>query len=387
MKWAGRSVGATAALLGTVVISGCDAVELLDPGRGDEPRDLDAQYQWIFEGWNQGSAAGTPSVELTWGLPSRYSGEVFRVYARRASSGSYGLIATVTSCASGVCRYVDTNISHGNSYDYYVAAYDERDGSEVASTRALRVGVPQWPNPGAPAAPAAVSLDGAVFLRWARSDGVERYYVVVQFDDGSTFQIGDTDGGSFFDDRAENGNRYRYYLASEDADGHISGLSQPAEAFPRPDYHADIVYAHSDRPSQSGFRFVGSETEDPIVGGTSTSAHWRLESVGGSLRIQPVGSTTITGGVFTTALSCGPGSDEDCEDIRTAPSPSAFSANPVTAQTGFTYVLRVTGSDNQIHYAKIRVQGAGTASNGDRMLVFDWAYQLRANEPSLNRLW
>jgi hypothetical protein len=229
-----------------------------------------------------------------------------------------------------------------------------------------------------------VSLDRAVYLRWTPDAAAERYFIVVQLDDGSTFRVGETDGGSFFDNRAENGMRYRYYVAAADENGHVSSLSQAAVAFPRPDYHADVVYAYADRASESGFRFVSSETENPIVPGTATNAHWRLDVASGVLLIQPLGNTAITAGVFTTALSCGPGSDDDCEDVRTAPASTQFSNAPVTVQTGHTYVLRVTGTDNQTHYAKLRVQGTSTDSGGARLIVFDWAYQTRANEPTLN---
>jgi hypothetical protein len=31
----------------------CDGIEVLDPGRGSEARDLEGGYSWIFEGWDQ----------------------------------------------------------------------------------------------------------------------------------------------------------------------------------------------------------------------------------------------------------------------------------------------------------------------------------------------
>jgi hypothetical protein len=370
----------------SVWFAGCDAVDTLVPATGSDPRDLDARYAWVLEQWNGGAAEGHALVALSWLLPADYRQEVFRVYARDASGGTYGLIATVTACADDVCRYADTNIVGGRSYDYYVATFDDRSGSEVGVSDALRVSVPVVPNLATPAAPSVVSLDGAAYLQWTPSTTFEHYYVVMEPDGGSIFLIGDTDSGSFLDDRPENGSRYRYYIAGVDAAGHVSSLSQGALAMPRPDYHSDIVYSHTHRPAESGFRFVSSETENPVVGGTSASAQWRLEEVGGVLRIQPLGPTTITDGVFTTQLACGPGSETDCVDVRTAPSSGQFSGNPVTVSTGHTYVLRVTGSDNQVHYGKLRVQGPGVNTSGERMIVFDWAYQLRPNEPSLNRI-
>ena len=372
-------------LLVGIALSACDATGVLAPVNNSDARQLNVDYAWELEGWDQGVARGYPVALLSWELPARYDREAFRVYARRASSGSYGLIATVTSCADGVCRYSDTNIAAGSSYDYYVATFDERNGTEVGISTAIRIDVPHPSNLAAPSAPTAVSLDRAVYLHWPRSDNVERYTLLVQLDDGSTFVIGETDGASFFDGRVDNGTRYRYHLASTDVNGHVSDLSQAATAFPRPDYHADVVYAHDDRPAESGFRFVDNETDNPIRSGTATTAQWRLESVAGTLRIQPLNGSAITVGRFTTELSCGPGSDADCEDIRVAPAAAEFGTGSAVVETGHTYILRVTGSDNQTHYAKLRVQGATTDVNGHRLIVFDWAIQLRPNEPTLNR--
>ena len=97
-------------------------------------------------------AEGHPVVALSWEIPPRYSEEAFRVYARGGSAGGYILIATVTSCSDGVCRYDDTNVVHGGSYDYYVATVDEWDGSEWGSSEAIRVDVPDFDPVAAPAA-------------------------------------------------------------------------------------------------------------------------------------------------------------------------------------------------------------------------------------------
>src|SRR5690606_13179702 len=126
------------------------------------------------------------------------------------------------------------------------------------------------------------------------------------------------DGTSYLDDRAENGTRYRYWIAAEDRFGHTSGLSPSADGFPRPDFHAEVIYEFGDQPAASGFRFVVEENSGPIVSGSAVGAQWRLETVGGALHLVPLGQTRITAGQFTTALTCGPGSDATCEDIRIA---------------------------------------------------------------------
>jgi len=368
---------------GIVVVAGCEPVDGTGPGSGSGARNLSGSYGWELERFEQSSARGHPVVELSWELPSRYDNEVFRVYSRRSSGGSYTLIATVTSCSAGICRYDDTNVVGGRSYDYYVATYDQDDAFESATSDAIRVDVAQTPNLASPGSPTAVALDGAVFLQW-QSTGAQRYLVLAQQDAGTLFLVGETDGVSYFDSRALNGSRYRYYLASVDEYGHVSALSSTGDAFPRPDYFSDVLFAHADNPAASGFRFVDNDVQDPVVPGTSMSAQWRLEVVNGVARIQPLGETAITWGTFTTMLTCGPGSEASCVDVRTAPSGTQFGASPVPVEVGFTYVLRVIGPDNRTHYAKLRVQGTAMDNQGRRLMVFDWAYQLRPDERSLS---
>jgi hypothetical protein len=375
-------------LLGGValmLLAGCDLEEIGGPGADQDPRNLEGEYSWVFQRWDAGAARGFSTVELRWELPSRWSGESFRVYGRRATGGSYTLIATVTSCTQSVCRYADTNITQGQSYDYYVASLDERDGRELGTSRAVRVDVPQRPSLTTPTAPAVVSLDNAAYVRWSAT-GAHRYMVLAQPDGGTTYLIGETDGTSFYDNRAENGNRYNYFIAGVDAQGHVSAMSSAGRGIPRPDFHADVIYASADNLAASGFRFVSRETDDPIVAGNAGNAQWRLEVVGGVLRIQPLGQTRVTPGTFTTQLTCGPGSDANCVDINAAPADAQFNAAgvPVNVSVGNTYVMRVIGTDNRVHFGKVRVQGNTVDSQNRRLVVFDWAYQLRPEERSLN---
>jgi hypothetical protein len=367
---------------GGAISSACDS-DPYGPDSRYEPHDLIADYQWVREDWSEGSVYGHPAVELSWELPARHDNEPFRVYSGYGGGG-YGLIATVTSCSDGICRYTDTNVLQGRTYDYYVVTFDERAGEELGASEAVRVQVPSFPSIAPPAAPTVIGLDGAAFIEWTGT-GASLYTVLAQREGEDALVIGYTDGTSFFDELAQNGVRYNYYLASSDAEGHVSDLSQPGQGIPRPDFHADIVYAFGDDPGASGFRFVDSDADNPIVAGDSPSAQWRLESSNGSLVIRPLGQTTITSGTFTTSLTCGPGSEPNCIDVTVAPGPSDFGTAAVEAEAGNTYVLRVLGADNQAHYAKVRVQGASVDAEGDRLILFDWAYQLRADEPRLNR--
>jgi hypothetical protein len=84
-------------------------------------------------------------------------------------------------------------------------------------------------------------------------------------------------------------------------------------------------------------------------------------------------------------LSCGPGSEANCVDVRTAPADTQFGTTSVIVETGFTYMLRTIGSDNRVHYAKLRVTGTSVDSQSRRLIVFDWAYQIRPDERTLIR--
>lgn len=383
-----RFVRARAALVllsfagGMAACNGDDGVRVT-PGDFD-PEILDVRPAWLEEGWIGRDPLGTPAVQLVWELPENWDGEVFRIYSRRSGAGNYLLVATVTSCAAGQCVYTDTNVEAGRSYDYFVAALDERSGDEVGESEAWSVTVPQAAQPTLPTGVSAIPLDGAIYLTWA-STGAEKYRVFLEGIDQDSvfFELGATDGIGFLDSRTDNGTRYAYRVAAVDENGFVSRRSESAAAIPRPDYHAELIYALADSAQASGFRFTESEDEAPILAGVSTEAQWRLESVGGELQIVPRGGTLVTEGIFTTDLSCGPGSEADCEHISQAPAQSAFAADPVAVQAGNTYVFQVT-VNGQAHFGKVRVQGDAVDSAGHRVVIFDWAYQLVANEPSLN---
>jgi hypothetical protein len=374
-------------LSAALLLGGCDLAGSIGPGLGDAPRNVDAAYQWTLEGWETSGTRpiGHPTVLVTWDIPSDWSGEPFRVYAKRSNESRYGLAATVTSCSSSSCAYADRNVAPGESYDYYVVLVDDRDGREGDASDAVRISVPAATAPQTPTALATRSLDHAVFLRWtAPPSGAERYVVYLQ-DGSNLLTVGETDGTSFFDSRAENGTVYQYRLAAVDASGHFSNLSGTVAGIPRPDYHAEVIFAAADSARLSGFRFRTSDASDPLVGANDSGAQWRLEAVGGVLSIVPRGQTAVTGPQESSALTCGAGSDSDCVSVDRAPAAGSFQTAPVAARASQTYVFRVVGDDNRTHYGKIRVIGTTTV-NGRNAMIFDWAYQLRADEPSLSRV-
>jgi hypothetical protein len=377
---------------GLLLAAACDRdpnVVIVDPGEEPGmPTDLFASYAWVLEDFQNGQPVGYPSVQVSWLPPSDWDDEVFRVYGKRAADANFTLIGTVTSCTDVGCVYTDRNVQPGGSYEYYVAAYDESSDLETASDFRDVVGVPAANRPAAPTALDAVALDNAAFLRWtapANPGAVSKYVVYLTSVDGtaSLYQAGQTDGTGFLDQRAENGSRFGYRVATLDSLGHYSNLSSEVFVSPRPDFTGELVYAFADSAAASGFRFQANEADNPILPGTSTSAHWRLESDMTGWRIVPLNGTQVTEFGRTTALVCGPGADAGCTAARTAPT-AGYTTAPIYADPEYSYVFRVTGSDGQPHFAVLRVTLVGTDQNGKDLMIFDWAYQTRPNEPQLS---
>ncbi|CAN5636250.1 hypothetical protein BH23GEM6_BH23GEM6_14200 [soil metagenome] len=367
-----------------VLLGACQRQDGILTPRLEPPRDLAASYDWQLASWQNGEAIGAPRVQLNWAVPQGWQGDPFRVYARRGT-GAYALIATVTSCGQGACTYLDANVRGGERYDYYVASVDERSGQEAESGRA-QINVPTFTQPAAPADLVVTGLDAMSFLRW-RQPAAQRFRVLLQVGQ-DYFDLGETDSQSFLDDRAENGVEHRYLVAAIDTLGHFSRLSSVGIGVPRPDYHAEILYPHEVRAEESGFRFVAAPaTEDPVVSGNSPLAQWRVETIDGLVSIRPLGATRMTQGTFTTALSCGPGAEADCLDVREAPADVAFGTAPAAAQSAYTYVFRLQSPDGRTRFAKARIIGSTRDTAGRTVLIFDWAYQLRPDDRRLDQGW
>ena len=327
------------------------------------------------------------AVTVTWELASDWDGDTFRVYARRSTEVGYYLVAEVTSCQGGVCSYTDTNIQPGRSYDYYVAAVSPRSGSETSSADAVRVAVPQPVPPPVPGPLAVVALDHANYVQWgaaARDDEDFSFYrVYLRAADGSSYVLGETDSEGFLDLLAENGLTYTYFVSAVDDLGHESAGSAAVMATPRPDYQAEWIYDYFDRPASSGFRFRASDQEDPVVGGTDSNRHFRLETDADGWWLVPGPNADVnTQSWNTTALKCGVAADADCADVTRAPT-GGYLHQDLELSPQTSYVLRVRGDDGEHHYGVIRVNLLGSDQNGDALIVFDWAYQLQPGNLNL----
>lgn len=368
---------ALASLIVILVLTACHDEVIFVDDVGDDipaaPRALAASYY-----------AG--AVTVSWELAPAWNGEAFRVYARRVTDPDFFFIAEVTSCIGGVCSYVDANVSAGQTYEYYVSAVSPTSGIETATASSVAVFVPVPTAPPVPDAPLVIALDDANYIHWgaaARAAGDFSHYKVYQDAGGSSFLLGETDSEGFLDLLAANGETYAYFVTSVDTDGHESQGSVVAEGTPRPDYSGEWVYDFfSAQPQLSGFRFVADEFTNPILPGGDPARHFRLETdVDGWWLVPGPGTTIHQAGFPTTSLKCGVAADASCVDVSVAPSGN-YAAADVSLTSQESYVLRVIGDDGQIHYGVIRVEMLGFDQN-DAIMIFDWAYQLQAGNPSL----
>jgi len=172
-------------------------------------------------------------------------------------------------------------------------------------------------------------------------------------------------------------------VTAVDDDGHESGAGPLASGTPRPDYHNEWIWTVEDLPGAAGFRFRSDESLDPVVPGNDPSRHFRLESDGTGSWIVPGPGAEIHASAFaTTALTCGVGADAGCVALEEAPL-GGYVATAVQALPQSTYALRVIGDDGLTHFGAVRVTLLGQDQNGDRIMIFDWSYQLQPGNPSL----
>jgi len=377
-------------LASLALAAGCSGSDRIVGPDVDGPRSISARYEWIFTGWHltSGRPQGHPSVLVTWNLPSDWNREPFRIYARRGSQGGFSRVGTTTSCENGRCRFVDINVVGGSTYEYFVSTADERSGFEAPSDYRVEVVVPTFAPPPAPRADSVFGLDNALWIRWrdgGSGGAFWKYQVLLVSIDGTpmeaAYHVGETDGTGFLDLRARNGTAYGYRIAALDTLGRVSDLSPVITGVPRPDYHAELVYAYGANTARSGFRFMDDGSQDPIVAGNSPQAHWRLEVSNGRWLIRPLGDTEVVSTGLTTALVCGPGSDPDCRATVAAPA-GGYTRSAVEVNSEFSYVFRVRGGDGRTRYGVIRASILGS-SGGSDLMIFDWAYQLRPDDPRL----
>lgn len=368
----GRWRAGAAAL--AMLVAACEEDYLVVGSVPAAPEDLEGSYY----------AYG---VDLSWRLGASWNGEAFRVYGKRAREQTFLLIAETTSCIDGWCGYRDANVSPGVVYEYYVAAVDPDSGTEAESAYSVEVRVPRPVPPPVPTGSRAVALDNAVYLRWDDEPSAEEDFSVYRVyvrRDNETFLLGETDSPGFVDLLAENGVTYTYLVASLDDQGHESDYGEAASATPRPDYYGELVYAYQDSAELSGFHFRDADSVAAVVPGHDPARHFRLEADSAALWLVPGPRTEVHGeSRWTTALSCGPGSDSECVAWQVAPS-SGYAPAPIEVGPSLAYVFRTIGEDGEARYGLVRIAFVGVDQAGRELAVFDWAYQTQPGNPSLD---
>ena len=361
-------------LVMVLALVGCDDDFIVGVDAPAAPRDVEVSYY-----------AGV--VTVSWGLAPAWNGEAFRVYSRRVTDADYFLIAEVTSCASGLCSYEDANVLEGQTYEYYVSAVDFDTGIETASDHSVEVSVPAAVGPPAPNAFRVVALDKANYLAWgnrSREAGdFSHYQVYLDDGTGTEFLLGETDSEGFLDLLVENGTTYSYFVTAMDTDGHESSASLTAQGTPRPDFHGEWLYDHFGQPALSGFRFSEDENTQPIVSGTSSDRHFRLEVDEQGWWLVPGPQSAIYPvGFETTSLKCDVAADAECVEVTSAPT-SGYVTQDMLLEPQTSYVLRVVGNDGESHYGVIRPDLLGYDQDDNALMIFDWAYQVQAGKPDL----
>jgi hypothetical protein len=326
-------------------------------------------------------------VTVTWELAPGWNGEAFRVYSRRTTDPDFFFVAEVTSCIDGFCLYTDANIVAEVVYEYYVSAVDPESGLETASQYTAEVFVPDATPPPDPTGTQVVALDGANYIRWqdnARAASGFSFYRVYLFESGgSEFLLGETDSEGFLDEIAANGVTSSYFVTAVDIYGHESFGAIVAAGTPRPDFRGEWIDNHFDKPETSGFRFQEDENVRAILPGASASMHFRLEvDAAGWWLVPGVGTGIYPVAFETTDLKCGVAADASCEDVPVAPE-TGYSGADMALEPLRSYVLRVLGDDNELHYGVIRVEMLGFDQDDNALMIFDWAYQLQAGNPDL----
>ncbi len=327
------------------------------------------------------------AIQLSWELSPAWNGESFRVYGRRLGASSFLLIAEVTSCAVDVCGYNDTNIVQGTTYQYFVSAYDAGTGLETDYRETVEITVPLFTAPPVPQSLDVVSLDNTNYVRWGdnarTADDFAYYRVYLMESGGGAILLGETDSEGFLDELAINGVTSGYSVTSLDEFGHESEQSAVSLGTPRPDFVGELLFANEDNPARAGFRFPESDQTDPVLSGSSALRHFRLEiDAQGWRLVAGPGTEIFPQGRFTTALKCGVASDLQCEDWTEAPT-TGYQVADVNLSQEFTYMLRVVGNDGRLHYGSLRVALLGFEQTGAAIMVFDWAYQVQAGNPSM----
>lgn len=218
--------------------------------------------------------------------------------------------------------------------------------------------------PSAPQGLTSLTGDNAIELYWYASPepDVAGYHVYVALSSGGRYQlIGTTTHLHFVDLDAINGTTYYYTVTAYDFTGNESRIAADViYDTPRPEGHDVILDDYRTSPNLAGYDF-STYTVGPY---NDQYTDFYFENSNGTYYLDVPTDTDIEDMGYTNSLY----------DIAYAPAGGWSPTGDARAIVGHTYVVWTW--DN--HFAKVWVT-AVTPSH----VVFDWAYQLQADNPRL----
>lgn len=218
--------------------------------------------------------------------------------------------------------------------------------------------------PSRPRGIATATGDNYIEISWLSNPepDLAGYHVLVAGSyDGPYDLIGTTQANSFIDREARNGNTYYYAVIAFDESGNESPLSRDvAYDTPRPEGYNVALQSYRTTPATAGYDFstysVGRYDDE------FTDVFY--EYYNGEFFLDVWDDTEIQDMGYTYSLY----------EIGYAPVSGWSPTRDARVIAGHTYVIQTW--DN--HYAKLRVISVSTSR-----VVFDWAYQLQADNTRL----
>jgi len=368
-----------AAPLFLLVAAACTETQIVGSGTL-----VSAPTNLVYQVEPSGTPGAAAGVILHWDFNDDPNLEVWHVYSRGSTNGSFRLRGSTTSNS-----FHDEGIPH---LEYYVTAEDV-EGGETGPSNVVRVD--ERLALSKPTTLTTTSLNGAIALTWSDNpytsdpDGFALYRVYSTSYDldaglcGATWALeGTTVAPEFVAGALTNGLPRCYAVSAVSIEGFESLWSPIRSDTPRPDARNVLLYARQAQDAGSGFRFWrdldNDGRADPgeiglVQAGALSTIDFSVErDQAGVLYLTPVRSGT---GVVVY----GNAPVADLTDIDIAPD-QTYGRNGIEALPGWGYVFEMDGGDGFARYGAVRVTHVGQS-----FLILDWSYQTDPGNPELLR--
>ncbi len=182
---------------------------------------------------NLTATAGDGMITLNWSDSTDVGFNHYQIYRSTDGGASYDPLVTSTESF-----YIDTGLTNGNTYYYYVTAIDNAD-NESANSNPVSAVPHDITAPSAPANVSAAFSGSAVNLDWDDNTetDLDSYRIYHSENSGSNFVLLDTLSGnppaSLYSDSidpADLGKTYFYFITAVDAEGNESIFSNEVSA-------------------------------------------------------------------------------------------------------------------------------------------------------------